>query len=206
MISFDEQQQVFHLKNNRFSYVFSVARGRYLLHRYWGRPLRAFRGSAELPALDRAFSPQPGDYENERTFSLDVLPQELSLQGHGDFRIPSLGVTLPDGTDVVDLFYDGYRILRGKPALAGLPALYAREDEAETLEVTLRDPRGRLAAGESLAEICAEGAWSICDGPADTDEATLRGYKEAVRDRIYLTESVLPSRELEDGRYVIHEI
>lgn len=66
--------------------------------------------------------------------------------------------------------------------------------------------RGRLAAGESLAEICAEGAWSICDGPADTDEATLRGYKEAVRDRIYLTESVLPSRELEDGRYVIHEI
>ena len=59
MISFDEQTQVFHLRNDRFSYVFEVARGRYLLHRYWGRPLRAFRGSAELPALDRAFSPQP---------------------------------------------------------------------------------------------------------------------------------------------------
>ena len=157
MISFDEQQQVFHLKNDRFSYVFSVARGRYLLHRYWGRPLRAFHGSAELPALDRSFSPQPGDYENERTFSLDVLPQEFSMQGHGDFRIPSFGVTLPDGTDVVDLFYDGYRILRGKPALAGLPALRAREDEAETLEVTLRDPRGRLAAVLSYTVFAGDG-------------------------------------------------
>lgn len=66
--------------------------------------------------------------------------------------------------------------------------------------------RSRLAAGESLANICAEGFWAICDGPADTDEATLRYYKEAVRDGIYLTESELPSHKLEDGQYVIHEI
>lgn len=66
--------------------------------------------------------------------------------------------------------------------------------------------RGRLAAGESLAEICAEGDWAIHDGPADTDEGTLRDYKEAVRSRIYLTESELPSHKMEDGEYVIHEI
>lgn len=174
MISFDEQQQVFHLKNNHFSYVFSVARGRYLLHRYWGRPLRAFRGSAELPALDRAFSPQPEDYENDRTFSLDVLPQEFSQQGHGDFRIPSLGVTLPDGTDVVDLFYDGYRILRGKPALAGLPALYAREDEAETLEVTLRDPRGRLKVVLSYTVFAGDGVLTRSVRIENMGEAPLR--------------------------------
>ena len=174
MISFDEQTQVFHLRNDRFSYVFEVARGRYLLHRYWGRPLRAFRGSAELPALDRAFSPQPEDYENERTFSLDVLPQEFSQQGHGDFRIPSLGVVLPDGTDVIDLFYDGYRILRGKPGLQGLPALYAQEDEAETLEVTLRDPRGRLKVVLSYTVFAGDGVLTRSVRIENTGEAPLR--------------------------------
>ena len=66
--------------------------------------------------------------------------------------------------------------------------------------------RRRLAAGESLADICAEGDWAIYDGPAYTDEITLNGYKEAVRDRIYMTESELPAYKMEDGEYVIHEI
>ena len=51
MITFDETNHVFHLKNDRFSYCFSIERGKYLLHQYFGRPLRAFRGSAERPAL-----------------------------------------------------------------------------------------------------------------------------------------------------------
>ena len=58
MITFDEKNQVFHLKNDRYSYSFQIERGKYLLHRYFGRPLHEFRGSAERPALDRSFSPQ----------------------------------------------------------------------------------------------------------------------------------------------------
>ena len=107
MITFDETNHVFHLKNDRFSYCFSVERGKYLLHQYFGRPLRVFRGSAERPAIDRSFSPQPGAYENERTFSLDVVPQEFATNGHGDFRIPSLDVVLENGTNVVELWYEG---------------------------------------------------------------------------------------------------
>ncbi len=98
------------------------------------------------PALDRANSPQPAAYENERTFSLDVVPQEISTNGHGDFRISSLEVVLEDGTTVIELWYEGYEIKKGKPALEGLPALYAKDDEAETLEITLSDTKGRMKA------------------------------------------------------------
>ena len=98
MITFDKATQVFHLKNDRYSYCIQIERGKYLLHRYFGRPLHEFRGSALRPALDRANSPQPAAYENERTFSLDVVPQELSTNGHGDFRIPSLEVVLEEYT------------------------------------------------------------------------------------------------------------
>ena len=76
MILFDEKTGIFHLRNAYQSYVFQLVRGRYLLHRYWGRPLREFRDSYPLQPVDRAFSPQPNAYENERTFSLDVLPRE----------------------------------------------------------------------------------------------------------------------------------
>ncbi len=146
MISFDEKTGIFHLKNDRMSYVIELVRGRYLLHRYWGKPLHDFRGSTPLAALDRAFCPQPAACENERTFSLDNLPREFAADGHGDFRIPSLSVRLADGTKVIELFYQSHEITRGKKRIPGLPALFANEEEAETLSITLADTAGRLQA------------------------------------------------------------
>ena len=87
MIQFDEKTGIFHLSNAKMSYVMQVVRGRYLMHRYWGRKLRTFRDSRPFQEIDRAFSPQPAAYENERTFSLDVLPQEYPSYGHVDYRI-----------------------------------------------------------------------------------------------------------------------
>ena len=146
MIQFDEKTGIFHLSNAKMSYVLQVIRGRYLMHRYWGRKLRTFRDSRPFQELDRGFSPQPGAYENERTFSLDVLPQEYPGYGHVDYRIPAYEVRLADGTTTTELFYKGYEIMKGKPALAGLPAAYAADDEAETLKITLADSKGKLEA------------------------------------------------------------
>ncbi len=146
MISYNEKTGVFHLKNKKMSYVMQVVRGRYLLHRYWGRPIREFRDGRAFQAIDRAFSPQPGDYENERTFSLDVLPQEYPACGHLDYRTPAYEVKLADGTTTTELRYDSYEIRQGKPPLAGLPAAYAENQEAETLVIRLRDLAGNIAA------------------------------------------------------------
>lgn len=145
MIQYDEKTGVFHLRNEQMSYVLQVVRGRYLMHRYWGRPLHAFRDSRPFQQIDRSFSPQPAAYENERTFSLDVLPQEYPSYGHTDYRIPAYEVRLKDGTTTTELFYKSYEIQQGKPALSGLPASYAGDDEAETLLIHLEDSKGKLA-------------------------------------------------------------
>ena len=145
MIDFDKATGVFHLHNDKVSYVMQVVRDRYLLHRYWGRPLRKFRDTAPMQSIDRAFSPQPAAWPNERTFSLDVLPQEYPSYGHGDYRLPAYEVRLANGTTVTELFYDRYEITAGKPELAGLPAVYAADNDAETLHIYLKDSQGRLA-------------------------------------------------------------
>ncbi len=145
MIQFDEKTGIFHLSNDHISYVLQVVRGRYLMHRYFGKKLRVFRDSRPFQEIDRGFSPQPGAYENERTFSLDVLPQEYPAYGHIDYRIPAYEVRLADGTTTTELFYKSHEIAKGKPALKGLPASYAAEDEAETLTVHLEDSQGKLA-------------------------------------------------------------
>ena len=145
MIDFEASKGIFHLHNAQVSYVLQLVRGRYLLHRYWGRAIRHFDNARTFLPLDRANAPQPAAYANERTFSLDVLPQEYPDCGHGDFRIPAFGVCLPDGTTVTELFYDHHNIAAGKPALAGLPATYAQDAEAETLVITLEDSAGKLS-------------------------------------------------------------
>ena len=146
MIFFDEERKYFHLRNENFSYVMELAEDKYLFHRYWGKALREFRDSAPLQRIDRGFSPQPEFLKNDRTFSLDVLPQEYPAAGHGDFRIPAYEIELADGTNVTELFYNGYKILIGKKNLQGLPATYADATEAETLEIELKDSAGFFTA------------------------------------------------------------
>lgn len=139
MITFESGR--FHLRNEKFSYVIEVSRGKYLLHRYWGRTLREFRDASELQAVDRGFSPQLGDFENERTYSLDVLPQEYPVRGHTDFRIPAYTVELENGTNITELHYAAHKIIKGKPALKDLPASFGGD---ETLEIELRDAAGNF--------------------------------------------------------------
>ena len=139
MIKFENER--FHLSNNYFSYVLEISREKHLLHRYWGRPLKEFRDSAPLQKIDRGFSPQLNDFENERTYSLDVLPQEYPVRGHSDFRIPAYTVELENGTNITELNYVSYKILNGKPQLKGLPASFGG---GQTLEIELRDSCGNF--------------------------------------------------------------
>ncbi len=134
MIKFDNNR--FHLKNSFYSYVLEVSKGAHLLHRYWGKPLKEFRDSAPLQMLDRGFSGQLRAFENERTYSLDTLPQEYPAQGHTDFRIPAYRVELENGTNITELNYKAHRIFDGKPNLQGLPQSFGG---GQTLEIELED-------------------------------------------------------------------
>lgn len=88
---------------------------------------------------DVGFSGNIYEAENQRTYSLDTLPLEYASGGVGDFRVPAISVTHENGSCALDLRYQEYHIVKGKYHIPGLPAVYAAEDKAETLEIVLKD-------------------------------------------------------------------
>ena len=137
-IIFDTEKKIFTLHTNHTTYQIQVDRYGFLLHLYYGS--RA-NGSMEylLTHYDRGFSGNPYEAGDDRTYSMDALPQEYPCQGNGDFRSPCLVIKNQDGTYSCDLRYQGYEIKNGKYGISGLPAVYAGEEEAQTLEISLED-------------------------------------------------------------------
>ncbi len=88
---------------------------------------------------DVGFSGNIYEAENQRTYSLDTLPLEYASGGVGDFRVPAISVTHENGSCALDLRYQEYHIVKGKYHIPGLPAVYAAEDKADTLEIVLKD-------------------------------------------------------------------
>ena len=88
---------------------------------------------------DAGFSGNIYDAGNDRTYSHDTLPLEYACDGVGDYRITGISAVHSDGSRALDLRYKDYRIIKGKYGIKGLPAVYADENEADTLEIILKD-------------------------------------------------------------------
>ena len=141
-ISFDESTRVFTLTTRSTTYQMLADSYGFLLHLYYGARSDGFMAYLVTYADRSGMCGCPYDV-NDRTYSLDVLPQEYPFQGAGDMRSPLLVVRDESGAFGCDLRYDGYEIRPGKYALPGLPAVYSDDeaDGAETLMVRLRDAR-----------------------------------------------------------------
>lgn len=137
-IIFNEKEKVFTLHTENTTYQMKVDPYGFLLHLYYGKKTE---GTMEylLTCYDRGFSGNPYDAGLDRTYSMDALPQEYPCVGTGDFRNCALEIGNADGTRSCDLRYVGHEIRKGKYSLKGLPAVYASEEEAETLSVTMQD-------------------------------------------------------------------
>lgn len=92
-----------------------------------------------LTYADRGFSGNPYAAGADRTYSLDALPQEFPTLGTGDYRNIALDIKNSRGIESTNLLYKKHEIRKGKYALQGLPAVWADEAEAETLEIVLAD-------------------------------------------------------------------
>jgi alpha-galactosidase len=138
-IHYDASRRLFHLQTDDTSYAMQIAHG-YLAHVYWGARVRGLQLD-RLLELKRRASFSPTTVPEVPALSLDTLPQEYPGYGTSDFRHPAYQVKFADGSTASELVYESHRILPGKPKLPGLPATYAEsDDEAGTLEITLRDP------------------------------------------------------------------
>lgn len=137
-IFYAKKDNIFTLHTKDATYQMKADRFGFLLHLYYGRRTK---GNMDylLQFADRGFSGNPNDAGNDRTYSMDALPQELPCQGTGDYRSPAVIVKNGDGSYGCDFRYKGHRILKGKYKIPGLPAVYAGENEADTLEIDLED-------------------------------------------------------------------
>ena len=188
-IYFDEEKRIFHLQAGDSSYVLQIVRDGYLKHAYWGKKVRSYHGSNEVPGMDRSFSPNPDTWD--RTFSLDTLPQEYPAYGNSDFRTPAYQVQLENGSTITDLRYQSYRIYAGKQALAGLPATYVETaDEADTLEILLKDEVSGLEVVLSYT--------AFRDFPVFTRNALLRN---AGGKKLQILQALSASVDLDGGNY-----
>ena len=149
-IVIDEKNRIFTLHTKNSTYQMKADSFGTLLHTYYGKRLDDSDMSYLIVNRDRGFSGNP--YEcggRDKTYSLDVLPQEYSCYGTGDYRISALKVQNEDGSYAVSLAYHSFQVHRGvKYAIPGLPAVYvesngtadSKESTAvDSLEITMRD-------------------------------------------------------------------
>ena len=135
-----EAAGVFHLCNDRISYLMKRMANGQMGQLYFGRRIcdrEDFPHLLELAHRDMAPCVFPGD----TTFSLEHIKQEYPAFGTGDMRYPAYEICRENGSRISSFCYRGFRVYPGKPALYGLPAVYVeKQEEASTLEIELEDP------------------------------------------------------------------
>ncbi len=138
-ILFDEKKKVFTLQTKNSTWQMQVGRYGHLWHLYYGRRIQEGALDYLVRGINRGFCGAPYEAGEDREYSLDTYPQEYSAYGTGDYRTSCLSVEHGDGSRAAELLFDSYEIRKGKYGLSGLPAVWAGEEEAETLQIVLRD-------------------------------------------------------------------
>ena len=137
-IIFDANRKIFTIHTKHTTYQMQADAKGYLLHLYYGVRVKGTMDYL-LCYADHGFSGNPYAAGMDRTYSLDALPQEYPSLGTSDCRNIALNITSAVGTECCDPIFNSYKITKGKYSLQGLPAVWAADDEAETLEIVLKD-------------------------------------------------------------------
>lgn len=187
----DEKKGLFTLNTKNTTYQMKADSFGTLLHTYYGERSDGSDKSYVIRCKGRGFSGNPYEVRKERDdYSLDVLPQEYSCFGTGDYRISALKVQNADGSQAVSFRYKAYQVRKGKYAIPGLPAVYADETQAETLEIVLEDPASKVEA-------------HLLYGVLEENDVITRAVKVVNRgtNRIVLQKAASMNLDFVNGRY-----
>lgn len=138
-IVYSKSDRTFTIQTKNTTYQMQVDPYGFLLHLYYGKKTDGSCMDYLLTYYDRGFSGNPFDAGDDRTYSMDALPQEYPSYGTGDYRSTALIVENADGSTACDLRYRSHHIFNGKYKIPGLPAVYADETESQTLEIVMED-------------------------------------------------------------------
>ena len=138
-IVYSKADRTFTIQTKNTTYQMQVDPYGFLLHLYYGKKTDGSCMDYLLTYYDRGFSGNPFDAGDDRTYSMDALPQEYPSYGTGDYRSTALIIENADGSTACDLRYRSHHIFNGKYKIPGLPAVYADETESQTLEIVMED-------------------------------------------------------------------
>ncbi len=143
-ISYAEDIILFKLDAKNTSYVFGATDDGYLIHAYYGKKIEDEDLTYLLRLTENPWTLKT-NARDKGTF-MDAHAFEYPCHGTGDYREPCLMVMDDEGMTTTDLRYVSHKVYKGKPALEGMPATFANENEAETLEITCIDKHTGLEA------------------------------------------------------------
>ena len=137
-IKYFEENRSWKLDTPSSSYlIHAVGKDGFLLHGYYGGRLSDH--NTEYLTKIYEYPLTPDENNRDRGVFLDTAPFEYPSSGVGDFRGGAIEAESEGGHRAVQLLYESCRIYPGKPKLEGLPATFADEGEADTLEISARD-------------------------------------------------------------------
>ncbi len=144
-ITYFEKEKIFKLDTKNTSYVIGIVDNEgFVGHAYYGKKLH----EADLAYLMRIYEGirTPETNNRDRLSFYDAFPMEYPTHGIGDFRESAIRVENANGHFANKLTYRSHEIFKGKKKLNGLPATWCEKDEdCETLELTLEDKEAKLA-------------------------------------------------------------
>ena len=136
-VTFNEEKKIFRLDTEKSTYVMGLSPEGFLGHIYYGDRLFMEADNYLLRMEEPPYTPSVN--KREKSAFLDFFPMEYPTGGIGDYRESCLNIRNAAGNMGCELHYAGHEIYKGKRGLKGLPASLSTEDEAETLEITLKD-------------------------------------------------------------------
>lgn len=138
MINFNEKEKIFTIQTKNSTYQMKVDDYNFLLHTYYGNKIEDFNADYLMTKREVSFSGNP--WENkERNFSLDILPQEFSSCGVGDYRINSIHLVNDDGNRAFSPTFNSFEIIDGVKNIENMPNIYDNNNDAKTLKINLVD-------------------------------------------------------------------
>ena len=177
-MAIEMKNKVFSLETANTLYQMKVDEYGVLYHLWYGAKTGCCM-DYRLDYPDVGFSGNIPEAGNRRTYSLDTLPLEYAASGVSDFRVPAISVTHADGSTALDLRFESARVVEGKYSIEGLPAVYADEKDAQTLEIVLKD------VASELRVVLLYGVLAKEDVITRSVRVENRGDQEVVLDRVH---------------------
>ena len=142
-IIWHSKSKQYHLYNEKISYIIGITPVGDLGNIYFGKRIH---DKEDMSYVVNRFglSNVAVDADTE-SYSMELNRQEYPSFGTTDFGSQAFEIEMANGSKVSSFEYRDHKIFPGKRGLKGLPATYAENDEAMTLEVYLEDEVSKMS-------------------------------------------------------------